>query len=64
MIHNFKTFFTFAIRRAIKMNGIVCKRLARAVGEYAPIEAAHGIRKPRAGGFQMAMHANFEIPVG
>src|SRR5215470_7366293 len=64
LIHNFKTFFTVAVRRAVKMNGIVCKRLAWAVGEYAAIEAAHRIRKARAGGFQMALHAYFEIPVG
>ena len=57
LIDNFETFFMFAIRSAIEMNGIICKRLAWAVGEYAATEAPHGIRKPRAGGFKMALHA-------
>ena len=64
LIHNFETFFMFAIRRAIEMNGIICERLAWTVGEYAATEAPHGIRKSRAGGFKMALHADFEIPGG
>ena len=64
LIHNFETFFMFAIRRALKMKRIICKWLAWAVGEYAAIEAAQGIRKSRAGRFKMALHADFEIPGG
>src|SRR5262245_56385668 len=64
LIDNFETFFMFAFRRAIEMNGIICERLAWTVGEYAATEAPHGIRKSRAGGFKMALHADFEIPSG
>ena len=64
LIHNFETFFMFATLRGLKMKRIICKRLAWTVGEYAAIEASQGIRKPRAGRFKMALHADFEIPVG
>jgi hypothetical protein len=70
LIDNFETFFVFAIvfmfdiGRAIEMNGVICERLAWTVGEYAATEAPHGIRKSRAGGFKMALHADFEIPFG
>lgn len=53
----------YRARRAVEMQDVISKRLARTIGESATTVARQSSWKLQTGGFQMALHADFHLTV-
>jgi hypothetical protein len=53
-----------ASRPPVKMKNVVFQRLSRTIRENASTKTYEVGRKPQAGGFKMALHADFHPPIG
>ena len=61
---DFELVILAGVRGVVEVQNIVLEGLAGAIGKHGAAVAAQRIRKAAAGGFQMALQAQFEPPFG